>query len=132
MAPEQYEGHDVDERTDIYSAGVIVYEVLCGRRPFDGQGGNLMRQILLDPPPPASTYEPRLPITIDMVLARAMAKKPQNRYRGAAEFLEALRQAFPGEKTATKPGPGKAILAGKAGALRRALGTAASQRHRER
>lgn len=127
MAPEQYEGQDIDERTDIYSAGVIVYEVLCGRRPFDGQGGNLMRQILLDPPAPASTYEPGLPITIDMVLARAMAKKPQNRYRGAAEFLEALRQAFPGDKPAARPGPEKASLAGKAGALRRALGTGAAQ-----
>ena len=39
MAPEQYEGHEIDERTDIYAAGVIVYEVLCGRRPFEGEGG---------------------------------------------------------------------------------------------
>jgi len=51
MAPEQYEGHEIDERTDIYSAGVIAYEVLCGRRPFEGQGGNLMRQVLQDRPP---------------------------------------------------------------------------------
>ena len=46
MAPEQYEGRDIDERTDIYAAGVIVYEVLSGRRPYDGQGGSLLRQIL--------------------------------------------------------------------------------------
>ena len=121
MAPEQYEGHQIDERTDIYSAGVIAYEVLCGRRPFDGQGGNLMRQILQDPPPPASTYEPRVPITIDMVLARALAKKPQNRYRSAREFLDALRRAFPGSEPA--PAPPAAGLAGNVGALRRALGS---------
>ena len=96
MAPEQYEGREVDDRTDIYAAGVIVYEVLCGRRPFDGEGGNLMRQILQEPPPPASTFEPRLPVTIDMVLARALAKNPDNRYRNAREFLEGLRSAFPG------------------------------------
>ncbi len=125
MAPEQYEGNDIDERTDIYSAGVIVYEVLCGRRPFEGQGGNLMRQILLDPPPPASTHEPRLPITIDMVLSKALAKKPQNRYRGAREFLDALRQAFPGAAPEAPRTPQKSGLAGNVGALRRALGAVA-------
>jgi eukaryotic-like serine/threonine-protein kinase len=127
MAPEQYEGQAIDERTDIYSAGVIVYEVLCGRRPFDGQGGNLMRQILQDPAPPASTYEARLPVTIDMVLAKAMAKKPQNRYRNAREFLDALRHAFPGSApsvASTTMLPPLSGIAGNVGALRRALGTA--------
>ena len=134
MAPEQYEGHEIDERTDIYSAGVIAYEVLCGRRPFDGQGGNLMRQILQDPPPPASTYEPRLPVTIDMVLARALAKKPQNRFRGAREFLNALRDAFPGSapamaNTTSLPPILRTTgtrITGNVGALRRALGTPAT------
>ncbi len=129
MAPEQYEGHEIDERTDIYSAGVIVYEVLCGRRPFDGQGGNLMRQILQEPPPPASTYEPRLPVTIDMVLGRALAKKPANRYRGARDFLDALKNAFPGTAAAlasTATLPPLPRMAGNVGALRRALGSAAT------
>lgn len=125
MAPEQYEGHEVDERTDLYSAGVIVYELLCGRRPFEGQGGNLMRQILQEPPPPASTFEPRLPVTIDMVLARALAKKPGNRYRGAREFLEALRAAFPGAAPSATSAIPRSSLAGNAGALRRAIGAAA-------
>jgi len=122
MAPEQYEGLEIDERTDIYSAGVIVYEVLCGRRPFEGHGGNLMRQILQEPPPPVSTFERRLPVTIDMVLARALAKKPQNRYPGAREFLEALRNAFPGSPPAATASLPKMGLAAKAGALRKALG----------
>ena len=126
MAPEQYEGQAIDERTDIYSAGVIAYEVLCGRRPFEGQGGNLMRQILQDPPPPASTYEPRLPVTIDMVLAKALAKKPQNRYRGAREFLNALRNAYPGGTPAKANAtmlPPLSGIADNVGALRRALGS---------
>lgn len=118
MAPEQYEGRDIDERTDIYAAGVIVYEVLCGRRPYDGQGGSLLRQILQDPPPPVSTFEPRLPVTIDMVLGRALAKKPENRFRNAREFLDALKNAFPG------PAQAKSGLAGNVGALRKALATA--------
>ncbi len=119
MAPEQYEGRDIDERTDIYAAGVIVYEVLCGRRPYDGQGGNLLRQILQDPPPPVSTFEPRLPVTIDMVLGRALAKKPENRFRNAREFLDALKDAFPGTAQA------KTGLAGNVGALRKALAASA-------
>ena len=136
MAPEQYDGQEIDERTDIYSAGVIAYEVLCGRRPFEGQGGNLMRQILQDPPPPASTYEPRLPVTIDMVLARALAKKPQNRFRGAREFLNSLRDAFPGSaptmaNTTSLPPISRTTgtrIAGNVGALRRALSTPAPAR----
>ena len=124
MAPEQYEGKAIDERTDIYSAGVIVYEVLCGRRPFDGRGGNLLHQILNEPPPPVSTFEPRLPVTIDMVLGRALAKRPENRYRGAREFLDALRQAFPATHApSATTALSKASLAGNVGALRRALGS---------
>jgi len=131
MAPEQFEDHATDERTDIYAAGVIVYEVLCGRRPFDGQGGSLLRQILQEPPPPASTFEPQLPVTIDMVLARALAKKPQNRYRGAREFLDALRHAFPGSEpsqtgtTRLPPPPPRSGIAANVGALRRAIGAGA-------
>ena len=128
MAPEQYDGHATDERTDIYSAGVIVYEVLCGRRPFDGRGGNLLRQILQDPPPPASTFEPRLPVAIDVVLAKALAKKPENRYRGARELLDALRDAFPGSEPAaagTTMLPPLSGIAANVGALRRALGSSA-------
>ena len=126
MAPEQYEGAQTDERTDIYSAGVIVYEVLTGRRPFEGQGGPLMHQILKSPPPPASTFEPRLPVTIDMVLARALAKKPENRFRGAREFLDALKNAFPGEAPGATQSMTRTGL-GNLGAIRRALASADPQ-----
>lgn len=122
MAPEQFDGKPADERTDIYAAGVIVYEVLCGRRPFTGQGGNLMRQILDSPPPPASTFEPKLPVSIDMALSRALAKKPQNRYASAREFLDALRAAFPGSGEAMPSSTQSVKLPGNVGALRKALG----------
>lgn len=122
MAPEQFDGQPTDERTDIYAAGVIVYEVLCGRRPFTGQGGNLMRQILDAPPPPASTFEPKLPVSIDMALSRALAKKPESRYRSAREFLDALRAAFPGSGEAMPSSTQSVKLPGNVGALRKALG----------
>ena len=94
MAPEQFDGQTADERSDVYSAAVIVYEVLTGRRPFEGQGANLMRQILEAPPPLPSTLEPRLPREMDRVLLKALAKRPEDRFRSARQFLEALHLAF--------------------------------------
>jgi serine/threonine protein kinase len=60
MSPEQFDGKLADERSDVYSAAVIVYEVLTGRRPFEGQGAVLMRKILEETPKLPSTLEPRL------------------------------------------------------------------------
>jgi len=94
MAPEQFDGQTADERSDVYSAAVIVYEVLAGRRPFEGQGANLMRQILELPPPLPSALEPRLSKQIDRVLLKALAKRPEDRFRSARQFLEALHLAF--------------------------------------
>ena len=94
MAPEQFDGQTADERSDVYSAAVIVYEVLTGRRPFEGQGAALMRQILEMPPPLPSTLEPRLPKEMDRVLLKALAKRPEDRFRSARQFLEALHLAF--------------------------------------
>ena len=94
MAPEQFDGQTADERSDVYSAAVIVYEVLTGRRPFEGQGAGLMRQILEMPPPLPSTLEPRLPREMDRVILKALAKRPEDRFRGARLFLEALHLAF--------------------------------------
>jgi serine/threonine-protein kinase len=81
---------------------VIVYEVLTGRRPFEGQGAALMRQILEMPPPLPSTLEPRLPKEMDRVLLKALAKRPEDRFRGARQFLEALHLAFEDRPFTTK------------------------------
>jgi response regulator RpfG family c-di-GMP phosphodiesterase/tRNA A-37 threonylcarbamoyl transferase component Bud32 len=110
MAPEQFRGGAADERTDIYAAGVLAYEVLCGRRPFTEAAGDLEAQILDTPPPPPSAVAPQLPAALDAVLGRALAKDPAQRYASAREFLEALRGAY-------KP---KGV-AGNLGALRRAI-----------
>jgi serine/threonine-protein kinase len=110
MAPEQFRGGAADERTDIYAAGVLAYEVLCGRRPFTEAAGDLEAQIQQSPPPPPSSVAPQLPAALDAVLERALAKDPAQRYASAREFLEALRTAY-------KP---KGV-AGNLGALRRAI-----------
>jgi len=110
MAPEQFEGALADERTDIYAAAVLAYEVLCGKRPFEGEGGRLLKQILQDAPPPLSSMAAGLPAALDAVLAKALAKQPAERYASAREFLEALRAAFKSKG-----------IARNVGALRRAM-----------
>ncbi|MCX7960391.1 MAG: response regulator [Burkholderiales bacterium] len=125
-APERFEGAAADERADLYSAGAIVYEVLAGRPPFVGAGEALVREIRAGGAPPASTFEPRLPVTIDMVLARALARRPEARYRSAREMLQALAEAFPGVAPAPVGNTQGLRLTGNLGALRRALGAAAA------
>jgi len=125
-APEQLEGAEADERADLYSAGILVYEVLTGRRPFAGSGAALVEEILYAVPPPASTFEPRLPVTVDMALARALAKRPESRHRGARAMLQALAAAFPGADAPPSATTQSVTLAGNIGALRRALGGAAA------
>jgi serine/threonine-protein kinase len=97
MAPEQFDGHRADERSDVYSAAVIVYEVLTARRPFEGQGASLMKKVLEIDPPPPSSLEPRLAKEIDRVLLKALSKRPEQRFRSARQFLEALIAAFDNE-----------------------------------
>jgi len=146
MAPEQFSG-SADERSDIYSAAVIVYEVLTGRRPFDGAGAPLMRKILEEMPPPPSGLEPRLPREIDAVLMKALAKEPTERYRNARQFAGALLQAFESRGRISQPLPlpeeseGDKRLAGgiaeggtisgKAASLRRVLGDRPSEKSAE-
>jgi eukaryotic-like serine/threonine-protein kinase len=137
MAPEQFSG-SADERSDIYSAAVIVYEVLTGKRPFDGAGAPLMKKIIEEMPPPPSSLEQRLPREIDAVLMKALAKDPADRYRNARQFAGALLQAFENRGRISQPlevpeesDTGKRLdggiaeggtISGKAAVLRRNLG----------
>jgi response regulator RpfG family c-di-GMP phosphodiesterase/tRNA A-37 threonylcarbamoyl transferase component Bud32 len=150
MAPEQFDGQTADERSDVYSGAVIVYEVLTGRRPFEGHGANLMRQILEAPPPLPSILEPRLPTEVDRVLLKALAKRPEDRFRSARQLLEALHLAFDDKPFTGKlseigapeitsphltndetPSGTHRMPAGKVGALRRAIAAGAAQAARQ-
>ena len=90
MSPEQIQGQAIDRRTDIFSAGVLFYQLLTGRKPFEGAGFPLAKQIVQDEPPPASTLV-QIPAAIDRVIARALAKAPERRYPSARAFAEALQ-----------------------------------------
>jgi eukaryotic-like serine/threonine-protein kinase len=93
MSPEQFMGQIVDTRTDIYSAGVLLYQLLTGERPFEGGMSAIMHKALNTDPPLPSLIAVTSPPSFDAVVRRAMAKRPDERFATAAAFAEALRHA---------------------------------------
>ncbi|BAI72437.1 serine/threonine protein kinase [Azospirillum sp. B510] len=94
MAPEILRGEKADARSDLFSAGVVLYCLLARRRPFSGSVATVMQQILFVEPPPPSHGNPDLPAPFDRVILKALAKAPADRYACAGEFAEALRRAL--------------------------------------
>ncbi len=98
MSPEQIQGQRIDRRTDIFSAGVILYQFLTGQRPFQGGGAwTMAKKILHDDPPAPSTLIATVAPGYDRVVDRALAKNPANRYQSAAQFASALRRVLEGQ-----------------------------------
>jgi predicted Ser/Thr protein kinase len=102
MSPEQFMGQTVDARTDLYSAGVVMYQMLTGERPFEGSMTAIMHKALNTVPPRPSELSVTAPSNLDAVVAKAMGRRPEQRYASAAEFAATLRQAFEG-KAGTMP-----------------------------
>jgi serine/threonine-protein kinase len=93
MSPEQFMGTLVDARTDIYSAGVMLYQLLTREKPFEGSVNSIMHKVLNTEPPMPSILSVAVPRAFDAVVKRAMAKRPEDRFGSAAEFAQALREA---------------------------------------
>jgi eukaryotic-like serine/threonine-protein kinase len=104
MSPEQILGLPVDGRSDLFSAGVILYQFLTGERPFSGSSTTTMQKVLKEDPLPPTTLNVQLPDAIDAVVRKALAKRPEDRYQTAAEFAADLRAAV-GPRAAPVPVP---------------------------
>ncbi len=103
MAPEQFRGEPVDLRADIWAAGVMLYQLLTGEKPFEGGFSAVMHKALHTEPPPPSQLSVTTPRGFDAVIARALAKRPDDRFRSAAEFAEAIRDAVNAPAPAAEP-----------------------------
>ncbi|MPZ44381.1 MAG: protein kinase [Betaproteobacteria bacterium] len=97
MSPEQHQGLPVTGRSDLFSAGVILYQFLTGERPFTGNGYPLIHQILLQDPIAPSEINFDIPRALDAVTMKALAKRAEDRFATAREFAEAFREAATGE-----------------------------------
>ncbi|MBX3608223.1 MAG: serine/threonine protein kinase [Piscinibacter sp.] len=92
MAPERYTDEAPDQRVDIFSCGVLLYELLTGRAPFQGSSSAVMYQVLHQTPPAPSALplRPAVPSRFDAVVALALARRPEDRFASAAEMRDAL------------------------------------------
>src|SRR4051812_5341165 len=86
MSPEQFMGEKVDWRSDIYSTGVVLYHMITGTRPYDGNLATIMNKVLNSPIPKPSISSPTASPALDQIVMRAMAKKREQRFQSAAEF----------------------------------------------
>ena len=95
MAPEQFDGRDVDARADVFAFGATLYEMLAGKRAFDAPSGALlMAAILRDEPPPLQSFDVSVPASIERIAATCLAKDPAHRFSSMRDVAIALEWAL--------------------------------------
>lgn len=104
LSPEQAKGEQVDARSDLYSTGCLLYELLTGRPPFIGDSPVAVAyQHVREAPQPPSFYDPEVPAVVDSIVMKALAKHPDERYQSADEMRADLERALDGRPVAAAP-----------------------------
>jgi hypothetical protein len=110
LAPEQVEGGPIDARADLYAAGIVLYELLTGRPPFEAETNLAAATMRLTTEPrPPGALRPGIPRSLDQVVMRALARDPDGRYQSAEEMSAALERAMPGSGPAGVPTSPEAV-----------------------
>lgn len=136
LSPEQAQGHALDHRTDIYSLGIVIYEMVTGQLPFDADDiSALLLQQVRQPPPPPRLVISGLPVGLETVILKALAKHPTRRFQSCRAMADALQESLktdplPDQATPVRPPAGptstpahaiRLILADDHSVLRKAL-----------
>ncbi|WP_136419330.1 MULTISPECIES: serine/threonine-protein kinase [Oxalobacteraceae] len=103
MSPEQASGKPIDERTDIYSLGAVMYEMLVGRPPFHAENADkLLQQVITKAPPAPVELDQRIPVVLSQIVMKAMSKRPEKRYQSAEQMALEIKRYLLKEQRARR------------------------------
>ncbi len=132
LSPEQARGETVDARSDLYSTGCLLYELLTGRPPFVGESPvSVAYQHVREQPLPPSSFDPDIPPEVDAVVLKALAKNREERYQSASEMRQDIHRVLSGQQVTAPMAPVAMMSETRAMAPTAIAATAATQAYRQ-